>query len=126
MARILVVDDSVFLVKQLCEFLESEGHEVVGVGHNGYEGLELFIEHKPDLMMLDITMPKMDGEDCLRDVLEHDEQARVLMVSAVSDPRTIESVLDIGAAGFVEKPVRFGDAEFCAEFRKVIAEAIEC
>ena len=125
MARILLVDDSAFLVKQIREFLETEGHEVVAEGHDGLEGIDLYLEHRPDLMLLDITMPNKDGRQCLEEVMCADPDARAIIVSAIKDRKMIMSCLSLGARGFVEKPLKFKDAAFCSDFRNAILEALE-
>jgi two-component system chemotaxis response regulator CheY len=123
-ARILVVEDSAFLAKSLRQFLEQEGHEVVGVAGDGFEGVTSYKELKPDLTLLDITMPGMDGRSCLRGILAHDESARVLMVSAIQSRQAILDCLSAGAVGYVEKPLRFNDEAFRADFLASIAEAL--
>ncbi len=125
MARIILVDDSAFLLKQIRKFLEAEGHEIIAEGHDGVEGVGLFIQHRPDLMLLDITMPNKDGRQCLEEILAEDPEARVVICSAVKDRKMIVSCLALGARGFVEKPLKFNDDAFCETFRKSLAEAIE-
>ena len=105
MARILIVDDSKFIVQVLKKSLESDGHEIVGMGTDGVEGFNLFKEHKPELTLLDITMPNRDGRDCLEDILKHDAHARVIMISAIKEQEVIDFCLNIGAKGFLNKPL---------------------
>jgi len=123
-ARILVVEDSTFLSKSIRGFLEAEGHQVVGEAGDGFEGVSSFKQLKPDLALLDITMPGMDGRSCLREILQFDQSARVLMVSAVQSRQAILDCLSAGARGYVEKPLRFDDEDFRTEFRSSIAEAL--
>lgn len=125
MARVLVVEDSAFLSKALRQFLEEEGHDVVGVAGDGFEGVSSFKQLGPDLTLLDITMPGMDGRSCLREILAVDESARVLMVSAIQSRHAILDCLSAGARGYVEKPLRFNDEDFRADFRAAIAEALD-
>ncbi len=124
MARILVVEDSTFLSNSLRTFLEAEGHQVVGVAGDGFVGASSFRELKPDLTLLDITMPGMDGRTCLGEILQFDKSARVLMVSAVQSRKAILDCLSAGARGYVEKPLRFNDEDFRTDFRASIAEAL--
>jgi two-component system chemotaxis response regulator CheY len=123
-AKILVVEDSTFLSKSIRTFLESEGHEVVGVAGDGFEGLASYKKLKPDLTLLDITMPGMDGRSCLTEILGFDQAARVLMVSAIQSRQAILDCLSAGARGYVEKPLRFNDEDFKADFRAAIKEAL--
>jgi two-component system, chemotaxis family, chemotaxis protein CheY len=123
-ARILVVEDSTFLSKAIRAFLEEEGHQVVGVAGDGFVGSSSFKELKPDLTLLDITMPGMDGRSCLTEILQFDKSARVLMVSAVQSRLAILDCLSAGARGYVEKPLRFDEEDFKTDFRSSIAEAL--
>ncbi|MBF0286738.1 MAG: response regulator [SAR324 cluster bacterium] len=124
MARILLVDDSAFIVGTLRPFLESEGHEIVAVGTDGNEGVALFQEHHPDLVLLDITMPNKDGRACLEEILELDAKAKVIMVSAIQDMKIFMECMKKGALNFIQKPLKLRDPAFCLEFRKLIDEAL--
>ena len=125
MARILLVDDSKFVITALRTFLGAEGHEVVATGGDGDEGVELYREHRPDLTMLDVTMPNKSGRECLEDILQFDELASVLMCSAVKQRSVIMECLKIGAKGYVEKPLKLQDEMFRAELRGHIEKALE-
>lgn len=124
MAKVIVVDDSDYLARSTKSFLESAGFEVLALGKDGNEGIELYREYKPDLMLLDITMPNKDGRSCLKEVLEYDPTARVLVVSAVKDADIILDCLQRGARGFVEKPLKFRNKDFCDNFLAAISEAL--
>ncbi len=123
MAKVIVVDDSAYLAGEIKKFLESQGHEVLAVGKDGNEGVELYKEHKPDLTLLDITMPNKDGRDCLTEILQYDENANVVVVSAVKDAEIIMECLNAGAKGYVEKPLTFRNEDFCKEFNATIENA---
>lgn len=125
MARVLVIDDSEYLAREIKVFLEGNQHAVVAIGRDGNEGVELYKEHSPDIALLDITMPNKDGRDCLAEILEFDEQARVVVVSAVKNADIIVECLQNGARSFIEKPLRFRDESFCDAFREAVACAIE-
>ncbi len=124
MAKIVVVDDSQYIAKSIRDYLETKGHEVVALGNDGETGVKLYKEHQPDLIMLDITMPNKDGRDCLSDIIEINSSANVLMVSAVKDASIIMDCLQAGAKGFVEKPLRWRNPDFCAEFETAINDAL--
>lgn len=124
-ARILIVEDSSFMRGEIRKFLEAEGHEVVAEGRNGLEGVELYLEHRPDLTLLDITMPTKNGHQCLDEVMAADPEARVLMVSAVQDRKLVMHCLKLGARGFIEKPLKLREAAFCSEVRTAIREALD-
>lgn len=125
MARVLIVDDSEFLADKIKRFFEAEGHEVVAIGEDGNQGVELYKQHRPDLVTLDITMPNKDGHDCLADIMAFDSTARALMVSAIDDQSVIVNCMNIGAKGFIEKPLRLRDPEFCKAFIETVNEALK-
>lgn len=125
MAKVLVVDDSAFLAQKIKGFLESKGHEVVGIGEDGNEGLRLYQDLRPNIVTLDITMPNRDGQECLTDILSFDQSAKVIMVSAIDDQKVIVDCMNSGAKGFVEKPLKFKNKEFCADFLETIDQALK-
>lgn len=123
MLRILVVDDSKFLVKNLKRILESLDMDVVGMAHDGVEGLAAFKEHHPDVTLLDVTMPNMDGLQCLTEIRALDPDARVVMLSAIRDPETVERCLSGGASDFLQKPIRPGSPADLNRLTDAIEEA---
>ena len=125
MAKILLVDDSKFIVQVLKKTLESDGHEIVAMGTDGVEGFNLFKEHKPDLTLLDITMPNRDGRDCLEDILKHDEHAKVIMISAIKDQEVKDFCMNIGAKGFINKPLSFNTDESVEAFYNTINSGLK-
>ena len=104
MARILIVDDAMFMRQSLNMIITGLGHEVVAMAENGFEAVKLYDKHKPDLVTLDITMPQMDGIEALKQIREKDPQAKVLMVSAMGQESTVIKAIQTGAMGFVVKP----------------------
>jgi two-component system chemotaxis response regulator CheY len=104
MARILVVDDAVFMRKMVKDALEGAGHEIVGEAANGLEAVARFQELKPDLTTLDITMPEKDGLAVLADIVGSDPSARVVMCSALGQETKVVQALKLGAKDFVVKP----------------------
>ena len=125
MANILVVDDSLFLTKQIKEFLENNNHTVVGVGNSSQEGFEMYKDLKPDLVTLDLTMPNRSGFECLKDILSYDVSAKVVIVSAIKDKGKMMSCLEVGALDFIEKPLKFKNPSFCQSFINSIETALE-
>ena len=104
MARVLVVDDAAFMRKMVSDALTKGGHEVVGEAGNGVEALERFQELKPELTTLDITMPEKDGLAALKDIIELDPSARVIMCSALGQESKVLEAVKSGAKDFVVKP----------------------
>lgn len=105
--RVLIVDDSMFIAKQLGQILTSEGFDVVGTAADGMAGLEKYKELCPniDLVTMDITMPKMDGVTALEKILEFDKNACVVMVSALGKEDVVKKSLLLGAKSYIVKPL---------------------
>lgn len=103
--KILIVDDSAFVVKQLQQIFVSEKYNVVGTAENGEEGVLLYKEYKPDLVTMDITMPKMDGITALTKIIEYDKNAKVVMVSALGKEDMVKKALLAGAKNYITKPL---------------------
>lgn len=104
MANILLVDDSRTSRKVLRNILEEAGHTVVGEATNGQDGVKMYVQIKPDLVTLDITMPVMDGLAALEGIRREDPEARVIMVTAAGQNSKIVEAVKLGAAEFVTKP----------------------
>lgn len=105
--RVLIVDDSMFVTKQISQILSSEGFDVVGTAKDGQEGLEKYKELYPniDLVTMDITMPKMDGVTAMEKILEFDKEARVVMISALGKQDLVKKSLLLGAKNYIVKPL---------------------
>ncbi len=106
MISVLVVDDSKFMARAMETVLAGMDFDVVGLAHDGQEGYQQFEKLRPDVTLLDITMPNMDGLECLQKIREIDADARVVMLSAIKDPDTVQRCLDGGAASFLQKPIK--------------------
>lgn len=102
--RCLVADDSAFARKNIANVLEKLGGSVVGEATNGLEALALFGSLHPDLVLLDITMPQLDGVETLRKIIEQDKNARVIMVSSIGHKEMVWKAICLGAKSFVTKP----------------------
>ena len=105
--RVLVVDDSMFVAKQITQILTSEGYDVVGQAADGLLGLERYKELYPnvDLVTMDITMPNMDGLTALGKIIEFDKNARVIMISALGKQDLVKQALLTGAKNYIVKPL---------------------
>ncbi len=105
--KVLIVDDSMFVKKQISQILTSEGFEIVGTAGDGLEGLEKYKELYPnvDFVTMDITMPKMDGISSLEKILEFDKEAKVIMVSALGKQDLVKKALMMGAKNYIVKPL---------------------
>jgi Chemotaxis response regulator containing a CheY-like receiver domain and a methylesterase domain len=105
--RVLVVDDSMFVAKQLGQILSSEGYEIVATAADGKEGVDKYKELCPnvDLVTMDITMPRMDGITALEQIMAFDKNARVVMVSALGKEELVKKSLLLGAKNYIIKPL---------------------
>lgn len=103
-ANVIIVDDSALARKVLRQLLEEEGYAVVSEAVNGEEGVELYKKFKSDFITLDITMPKMDGVDALKKIMEFDPNAKAVMITAAGQEKRVIEAIRIGAKHFVVKP----------------------
>jgi two-component system chemotaxis response regulator CheY len=104
--RFLVVDDSVFARKNLSSIIESFGGQVAGQAADGASAIAEYDRLKPDLVLMDITMPVMEGIEATERIVQQHPSARVVMVSSVGYQENIVSALQRGARHFVQKPVK--------------------
>lgn len=104
MAKILLVDDTIFVRTGLKKILEDMGNEIVAEASNGREAVRLFLQHKPDLVTLDITMPEMDGITALKEIKKIDQHARVIMCTTLGRKDKVVEAVAAGASDFIIKP----------------------
>lgn len=102
--NILFVEDSKALQKQVVLFL-GKFFKNVYVANDGIEGIELYKEHKPDLILTDLTMPKMNGHDMIREIKKLNADIEIIILSAHSDPETLMTSFHIGVSDFIQKPI---------------------
>ena len=103
MATILIADDAAFMRMRCGKMLTSHGHTVIEA-ENGLEALNKYQADKTDVVLLDITMPEMDGLTALREIKKFDPDARVAMVTAIGQQQVVMEALQAGARDFVVKP----------------------
>jgi len=104
MARFVLVDDSRVARLALRRILERDGHKVEAEGSDGVEGYDLYVEHKPDVITLDVTMPGENGLECLKRIKRDYPAARVIMVSSVDKLHYKKESLMEGAMHYLTKP----------------------
>jgi two-component system chemotaxis response regulator CheY len=102
--QVLIVDDTAFMRRMLRDILTKAGFEVVAEAQNGQEAVEAYREKHPDLVIMDITMPEMDGIAALRQITSEDPGARIIMCSALGQQEMVLESLEAGAQDFVVKP----------------------
>ncbi len=104
--RYLVVDDSVFARKNLAKMINSFGGEVAGEAGDGCTAITEYARTKPDIVLMDITMPQMEGIEAVERIVRQHPEARIVMVSSVGYQDNILAALQKGARHFVQKPVK--------------------
>jgi two-component system chemotaxis response regulator CheY len=104
MARVLIVDDAMFMRMTIKQMLEAHGHSIAGEAGDGIEAVKKFIECKPDVVLLDITMPEMNGVEALKRIKELDPDARVIICSAMGQQAMVAQAIQYGAKDFIVKP----------------------
>ena len=109
MANILIVDDSGTSRRILRKILEQAGHTVVGESVNGEQGYLDYQKWNPDVVTLDITMPKMDGLEALRLIKKYDSDAIAIMITAAGQKEKMIKAIKSGAAEFISKPYEASD-----------------
>lgn len=119
MARILIVDDAMFMRASLKKMLEANGHTVCGEAGDGKEAIAKFQELKPDVTILDITMPEMSGIDALRCIKAIDAGAKIIICSAMGQQVMLAEAIQYGAKDFVVKP--FQEDRLLAAVEKVLS-----
>ena len=102
--RVLIVDDAMFMRMMLKDILNKNGYEVVGEAANGKEAIDKYIELRPDLVLLDITMPEMDGIEALKKIKIIEPNAKIIMCSAMGQQAMVIDAIQNGALDFVVKP----------------------
>ncbi len=106
MARVLIADDASFMRQMIREIIEPEGHEVVGEATNGIEAVDLYNELTPDLVTMDIVMPKRSGIDAAKAILAEHPSACIVMCSALGQETLVMEALSAGARDFIVKPFK--------------------
>jgi len=106
MARILVADDASFMRQIIRDILESDGHEIVAEASDGIQAVEEWKKHHPDVVTMDIVMPRRSGIDAVRAIAAIDATARVVMCSALGQETLVTEALQAGACDFIVKPFK--------------------
>jgi len=119
--RVLIADDASFMRQMIREIIEPEGYEVVGEATDGVQAVELFEEMKPDLVTMDIVMPKRSGIDAVKAILANHGEAKVVMCSALGQETLVMEALQAGAKDFIVKP--FKPDSVLETLQKVVGDA---
>lgn len=102
--QVLITDDTAFMRMTLRNILEKNGYQVVGEAEDGQDAVEKYRELRPDLVTMDITMPRMDGITAIKKIMEIDPQAKIIVCSAMGQKALVIEALNAGARDFIVKP----------------------
>jgi two-component system chemotaxis response regulator CheY len=107
--RVLIVDDAVFMRNMIKDIFSGDEYEIVGEAANGVEAVEKYTELKPDLVTMDIVMPFKSGIEATKEILAGDENATIIMCSALGQESLVMEAIEAGAADFIIKPFKADD-----------------
>ena len=114
--RVLIVDDALIMRQRIKQIALQAGWQIAGEAKDGVEALELYRREKPQLVTLDIVMPNMDGVDTLKQMVNYDASAKIVMISAVNQKDKLAECIRSGASDFIVKP--FEKADLLGFFKK--------
>ena len=107
MAKVMIVDDALFMRKMLSDILKKEGFEICAEAENGKDAIAKYQQLKPDVLTMDIVMPKVDDIDgigAVKEIIKLDPKAKIIMVSAMGQHSLVVEAIQAGAKDFVTKP----------------------
>ena len=107
MAKILIADDSDAIRLVLKDILSIGEHEVLGEAVDGAEAVEFYQKFSPEILLLDLAMPKKDGLTVVKEVMELDPKAKIILITASDDQKVITECLNCGASSYISKPFDF-------------------
>lgn len=103
--KILICDDSILARKQLKDIVSTVGNPTIYEASDGEGAVQLYKEHKPDLVFLDIVMPNKDGNTAVEEIMSYDKDAVIIIASSVGTQSQLKSALEAGAVDFIQKPI---------------------
>lgn len=118
MKNILITDDSMVIRMRLNKLLKEKGYHVVGEAVDGIEAVKKYKKLEPDLITLDISMPKQNGLEALQEILKYNDKAKVIVISAIAQKGMAIKALTIGASDFILKP--FEEEVLTQKIKKII------
>lgn len=122
--KVIIIDDSNFVVNNLVRFFtEQLSFDVVATANDGECAVDLYKKNHPDLITLDLMMPKKDGVTALTEILSIDADAKVMMISAVRGDKMLRC-MGMGAKGYMQKPLQFQDPDYVADFIETVGQIV--
>ena len=116
--KLMIVDDSNIMRRRIERSQQFEELQLVGTAGNGVDAIELFKRTDPDVVTMDLTMPRMDGIECIGRLVELKPEVRILVISALADKATAVEAMERGANGFLNKP--FTDRQLNEAFAELM------
>ncbi len=107
MAKIMIADDSDAIRLVLKDILSIGEHEIVSEATDGEEAVNFYQEHNPEILLLDLAMPKKDGLTVVTEVMQFDPKAKIILITASDDQKVINQCLERGASSYISKPFDF-------------------
>jgi len=104
--KILVIDDSPFVAKAVIKAVEGTGHSVIGIALNGQIGIDKYLQLKPDVITLDVTMPVMEGLEAAKRLFQLNPNVKIILLSAMGDESLHNEARQIGIKHFLTKPFK--------------------
>lgn len=120
MYKLMIVDDSNIIRNRIQRAYNNDEFLLVATATNGMDAVEKFRTHRPDVITMDLTMPQMDGLECIEKIIAIDSSVRILVVSALSDKATGIKALSLGAGGFLCKP--FSEEELVLALNELMSD----
>lgn len=117
--KIMLVDDTKFMRMMLGNILKPEGYEIVAEAGDGLEAIDLYKQHNPDLVTMDVVMPHMDGIEAVRNITSGNSGTKVIMVTAVGQESKVREAIEAGAKGYLVKS--FQAPQVLEEVEKVLS-----
>ena len=104
MKKVLIADDSPFIIKLLNNTLEDQPFEIVAEAFDGQEAVDMFREHNPDIVIMDLIMPNKDGATACREILEIQKDVNIIILSSFMNEIIKKELMNIGISSFISKP----------------------
>ncbi len=102
--KLLIVDDSMIIRKAIQKFASKKKFQVIGEAVNGIEALKIFQQERPHVVTMDISMPEMDGLECIKRMVQIDEKIKIIAITALVAQESMLDAMNVGAKGFIQKP----------------------
>lgn len=120
MHTLMIVDDSNIIRRKITRCGEDENFKVIASAENGVQAVRKYKMHRADVVTMDLTMPEMEGQDCITELIKINPDVKILVVSALSDKATGIHALELGAQGFLCKP--FTEDELLQALNELVEE----